>query len=442
MTIHKSRMDILATVALAVIFSLGVCGCGGTEGNGRPGKQPPLVEVETIERGDISHTLDLSAEVVAIQSIQVSATVEGPIDFFPWHEGDTVEAGEKLIEISRETYRAEKQAAEAALKVAQSKLTDLRAGTRSEEIDKARESVKEAEQNAAFEQADLGRTIQLVESGALAGEERDRVRVRHAEAQAKLATARRHLDMLKAGPTKTTTAVQEATVEEAAARLALARAKLAECIIHAPFAGTITDTFVRRGDMASARTPLLAMADLNDLVLRFAVPEAHAAAVEAGMALSFMLDAAPDETFTAEIVRVYPKLNAQMRTRTVEAELPTMNRAAANMFARVRLTLAREEDATLLPAESVNTTPSGDTFVFVVAEGKARRREVEIGIEQGKQMQAQSGVEAGERVVVAGQGALKDGRRVRLPDDSSSNGGKGSGGTPAPSSGNGKRGRS
>ncbi len=323
-----------------------------------------------------------------------------------------VGAGEKLVVIDRDTYRAEVDTARATLKVTQAKLADLRAGIRPEEIDKARQTVKEAEQNAEFEQTDLERIGKLVEIGALPGEELDRGRVRCTGAQAKLESARRHLDMLEAGPTRTEIAVQEALVEEATAKLMLAESRFEESVIQAPFAGTITRTFVRAGDIASAKAPLLDMADMDSLVLRFAVPEAHAIAVRAGMPLTVELDALPDKTFSTEVVRVYPELDPRMRTRTVEAGMPELPSAASNMFARVQLMLERAEDATLVPAEAILTDPSGGSFVFVFDEGVACRRDIEPGIEGDSMVQALEGIEAGERVVVSGQGALKDGRPV------------------------------
>jgi HlyD family secretion protein len=407
-----------ANAEMTVIFlllSLLLGACGRENGDGPREKRPPLVEAETIQVGPIVRKLDLSAEVVPVELVQLSSTVDGPIDFFPWREGDTVIAGEKLIVIDRNTYRAEVDTGRAALKVAQAKLADLRAGTRPEEIDKARQTLEEAARNADFEQMDLERIGKLVEIGAVPGEEMDKAHVRYTAAQAKLKSARRHLDMLNAGPTRTEIAVQEALVEEAAAKLVLAEARFEECILTAPFAGTITRTFVRPGDMALARTPLLEMTDMESLVLRFAVPEAHAMSVRVGMPLTFELDALAGETFSTEIVRVYPELDAQMRTRTVEAKVLELPRAASHMFARVRLMLEQADKATLVPAESIMTNPSGGHYVFVLDGTVAQRRNIEIGIEEETMVQVVRGVETGERVVVSGQSALRDGQTVRLP---------------------------
>ena len=117
-----------------------------------------------------------------------------------------------------------------------------------------------------------------------------------------------------------------------------------------------------------------------------------------------------------------------MRTRTVEAKLTEPAEIVPHMFARLRLELRRADDAVLVPAEAVLTAQTGERYVFVVNQGKAHRQVVEVGIEQKNRVQALSGLEAGQHVVVAGQAALRDGQPIRLPGQENSGSGKSSGG--------------
>jgi multidrug efflux pump subunit AcrA (membrane-fusion protein) len=361
--------------------------------------------------------LELTGETVAVESVVIAATVEGPISYCPWREGDCIEqTGQKLIEISRELYRAEVNAAEAAVEVARAKLADLQAGTRPEEIAKARESVRQLEEAAAFAKADYDRTAKLVESGSLPGEALEKSRVEHTGQQTKLAAAGRHLEMLEAGYTKTAIAVQEATVNEVAAKLDLAKARLSECIISAPFSGTITRVHVRAGDMAAVRAPLLEMADLSSLVVRIAVPEVHASAVHEGMTAQVTLDSFTGRTFATRVVRAYPELDRRMRTRTVELVLDEPAKLMPGMFARVRLVLDSVENALTIPQQAVIVTPAGGQVAYVVADGKAVQRKVKVGIEQAGRVQVLAGLEPGEKIVVTGQERLKDGMDVRVAE--------------------------
>jgi multidrug efflux pump subunit AcrA (membrane-fusion protein) len=305
--------------------------------------------------------------------------------------------------------------AEAALEVARAKLTDLKAGTRPEEIDKAQENVREAEENAAFTKIDLERIIKLVESGALPGEEHEKARVKYIAAEAKLKVAVRQLEMLKSGFTNTTIAIQEASVKEAAAKLAMAQARLNECVISAPFFGTVTKVFVRAGDMAALKTPLLELADLSSLVVRSSVPEAYASEVQLGMMGQIRLDALPEKVFKAEVTRVFPELDQRMRTRTIELSIQEKVNLVPNLFGRVKLILKLFPDAIAIPAQAVIVNPKGDSVVFVVIDGKAIQRKIKTGIEDSGRIQVLSGMKPGEQVIVSGQEKLKDGIEIRLP---------------------------
>jgi membrane fusion protein (multidrug efflux system) len=415
--LKKARIIRLAGPVLAAFsIALALAGCGsGDGGPAQPQNKAPLVQIETVATGRIQRVIDLTGEVLPIESIQISSTVEGPIGYCPWREGDRVEAGQKLIEIDREMHRAEVKASEASLAVAQAKLDDLNAGTRPEEIEKARQSVREAEQSAAYEKADFDRIAQLVETGALPGEDLEKARVKLTAAEAKMNAARQQFEMLEAGFTRTAIAVQQAAVKEAEAKLELARARLNECVMAAPFAGTVTKVFVRQGDMAAMKAPLLRMADLESLVVRCAVPEARAGAVKQGMQAEVRLDALPGMTLAAEVARVFPELDPRMRTRTIELAVKDDANLAPGMFGRVRLIVESVNDAVTVPVQAVIVTPSGAQAAFVAADGKAVQRKVQTGIEESGRMQILSGLKPGEKVVVAGQEKLKDGAEIRLP---------------------------
>lgn len=419
-----------AAVLLVIAGSLAFMPARSPNGGQGPeqSKKSPTVRVEAVRRSPICRTLEVTGEVTAVNSVVVAATVEGPIRYCPWREGDRVQKGEKLIEIDRETYRAEVQAAQAALAVASAKLDDMKAGTRPEEIAQAEQQVREGEQTLARANTEFERSKRLIGSGAVSLEDFERSQAEFKTAEAKLAAAQARLAMLRAGPTPTEIAVQEAAVGEAAAALELAKARLAECVITAPFDGTIVAVHVRPGDVATAKAPLLQITDLSSLVVRFAVPEAYATSIRPGMPLTVALDAYPGRSYRAIIVRVYPTLDPTMRTRTVEAEPADAIELVPGMFARLEIELERVEDAIVVPQEAILITPKGQKQVFILHEGKAVQRMVKTGIEQGRMVQVVEGLQPGEPVVVAGNEKLKDGMPVAVPGEA---GGKpGSGGKP------------
>lgn len=376
-------------------------------------RKPPLVEVVQAKVRDLTRDLQITGEVVATRSVVVAATKEGPITYCPWREGDRIGASEKLVEIEREIYRAETRAARAALTVARAHLADLRAGIRPEEIARAEAVVQKWQAALDEAQKTYQRQADLAEKDFTSCQSVDQASERVSVAKAELAAAEQNLRMLKAGPTATEIAVQEAVVEEAAAKVALAEAHLAECVIAAPFDAVVTAVHVRAGDLAVPRAPLVEMYAPDSLVIRFSVPERFSAGLRQGMKIEALIDAFPQQTFPGEVVRVYPALDANMRTRTAEAKLQTAPALMPHQFARITLHLDTVKNAVTVPADAVLETPEGAHIVFVLEENKAIRRKVEVGIEQDRMVQVTKGLSPGEKVVVTGNEMLKGGTSVR-----------------------------
>jgi membrane fusion protein (multidrug efflux system) len=100
------------------------------------------------------------------------------------------------------------------------------------------------------------------------------------------------------------------------------------------------------------------------------------------------------------------------RTITVKAQVPNPRRELqAGMFIEVRLATAVRPDAVVI-AEDAVLPLQGSSFVWVAADGKAVRRQVELGVRTPGFVEARSGVEAGEQVVVGGQERLAEGAPV------------------------------
>jgi len=410
-------MMTVRRVLVVAICGATVIGMIGCKDKNAPGKSKKARHVHAVaaKKERLVEFLETTGDVVAVNTVTIQATIEGPIAFCPWREGDRIEqVDQKLIEINRPLYRQEVLAAKAALAVAAAKLADLKAGARPEEIAQIKESVKQLEDCTNFAKADLDRIRSLVKSGSLPAETVEKARVSYIKCQTQFAAAKEQLAMLEAGPTKTEIAVHQATVDEAGAKQAIAQAKLDECVLKAPFVGVVTQVFVRPGDLATPRAPLLKLMDPTSLVVRAGLPESCSANIRKGTKVVVRLDAYPNKIFNAKIERVYPRLERDSRTRIIEAKIIEPVQLIPRLFARISVQGRVADDAVVVPDAAIVTTPRGDKVIYVVKEGKANMRKVTIGLEQGQSIQIIDGVQVGEMVVVAGNLNLKDGVPVQL----------------------------
>lgn len=387
-------------------------------GNASKIEKPSSVRVVTARQQVISRQIEATGDVIAANRITIRSSVEGPIAWCPWREGDAVKKGDRLVEIDRPVYREEVRMAEAALAVARARFADLKAGARAEEVAQAAEAAKELESCAAFAATDLKRVEQLVKNGALPGEALEKAQVAAVKCRTGLAGARGKLAMLKAGPTVTDLAVQQALVRESEAKLDMARARLAECVIQAPFDGVIAQVDVRPGDLAQPKAPLLTLMETASIVVRFGAPESVSHGLNGETPVSARFDALPGRTYPARIVRVYPEIDPRTRTRTVEARVENASELVPGMFARVAVVVESSEGGVVLPDRALLTRSGGDPAAFVVVDGAAERRTVKTGIENGTCIQVVEGVRSGEQVIVAGHEKIKNGAPIKAePSD-------------------------
>jgi len=401
---------LLLAGTVTSVFIAGLSGCSPKQQ--KPSLGSRVVAVKAIETR-LEEQLLTTGDVLAMNTVLLKSTVEGPIEFCPWREGDRIEkADQKLIEINRPLYNQELAGAEAARAVAQAKLDDLKAGARPEEIAQAREAMLHFADCTKFAKADLDRVNSLVESGALPAETKEKAHVDYIKCKTQLESAKEQVNMLVGGPTQTEIAVAQATVFEAVARRDLAQAKLDECLISAPFAGVITQVYVRPGDLAVPRQSLLKIMDPTSLVVRAGLPESCATYLRQGAVATVQLDAYPEKTYSAKIERIYPRLESNSRTRLVELRITDPVELMPRMFARVSLTGRIIENAVVVPSRAIVATPRGEQVLFVAQNGIAIKRQVTLGLEQGDQVQILTGVQPGEFVITSGNLNLKNGAKI------------------------------
>jgi membrane fusion protein (multidrug efflux system) len=122
--------------------------------------------------------------------------------------------------------------------------------------------------------------------------------------------------------------------------------------------------------------------------------------------------ALPDVEFGGAVDFVDPSVQLPGRTITVKAQVPNPRRELkAGMFIEARLTTDVRPDAVIVPEDAILPL-RGAAFVWVVSEGTASRRQVELGIRMPGYVEIKTGVDVGEQVVVGGLERLAEGTPV------------------------------
>ncbi len=205
----------------------------------------------------------------------------------------------------------------------------------------------------------------------------------------------------------------EATMRSNEAQLELLKVRLDRTMVRAPFGGVMGQRFVSLGDYVTTSSRLAALQTVSPQRATFQVPERYAEQIESGQSVTFRVAALPGREFTGKVDFIDPIVQLPGRTIMVKARVPNPRRELqAGMFIEARLATAVRPNAVVIPEDAV-VPLQGSNFVWVVADGKAVRREVELGVRTPGFVEVKSGVENAEQVVVGGQERLGEGAPVQ-----------------------------
>ncbi len=202
--------------------------------------------------------------------------------------------------------------------------------------------------------------------------------------------------------------------EIATQELAEAEWRFEKTLIRSPFSGRVTERMVQPGQHVrpGGRPPSAALF-APPTPLR-SLPERDVLTLDEGRAVRISLRADSRITFGGQISQISPVVDTATGTVKVTIEARSVP-AKVRPGAFVRIDVVRDQiaDAVLMPREAV-VRELQSAYVFIAEDGVAVKRSVTLGLEENDHIQAISGVAAGEQIIVAGQGGLKDGSSVKL----------------------------
>jgi membrane fusion protein (multidrug efflux system) len=157
---------------------------------------------------------------------------------------------------------------------------------------------------------------------------------------------------------------------------------------------------------------LVTLEDISALKVDFRVPEQLLAALRPGQVVEMGSDALPGRKYVATVDAIDPLVDQAGRAVLLRARLRNSDgQLRPGMFVRTRLIVSQRQNALTVPEEAL--VPVGaDQFVFRIADGKAQRVKVRVGVRRAGAVEVVEGLAAGDTVVTAGQLKLRDGVQV------------------------------
>ncbi len=332
------------------------------------------VAVAAVDRGDVTASVvnTRAGTVKACRRSGLSPAMGGQMASLPVEEGDRVKAGDILLELWNDDFKAE-------LKVAQKDAVAVRA--------RAREACVRAD----VARRDANRLSGLQERGLTSEEEVDRA---NGEADARKAACQAARDSSK---------VSEARIESAQASLDRTR-------LIAPFDGIVAEIngelgeYVTPSPVGVATLPTVDLIDASCLYISAPIDEVDASQVEEGLPAFISLDAFGDQKFPGRVRRVAPyvlEIEKQARTVEIEAEIedPEKYNLLPGYSADVEVILDTRSNVLRIPTQALLKSE----YVYVLDEsaGKLTQRQVTTGVRNWEYTEVREGLSADELVVLS-----------------------------------------
>lgn len=421
----------VSAIVVGVSLVLSACGSRAESTNANANSQPTIIDVTTTQAvvKQIPTYFEATGNLASDATTDVAPAIGGKIVEVNFDVGSYVTKGSVLLrldprdaEIRLDTAQAQLQQQQKGLgqAVAALRSAQARLGVRDGEafdIEKFSQ-VKSVRANLELAEKELVRTERLYNTGDVSKAALDQ---RRAQRDALLG----QLDEARSNAAVAIKAINSAEAQVASAKSAIvtaqtqvdqARKSLTDTAVLAPISGYISERTADLGEFISPSVPNAKIATIvrtSSLRLKIDVPEGSIGKVATGQSISLQTSAYPDRNFAGTVARILPSLNQQARTLTVEAEVPNGDGLLKpGQFATVRITQSQPENAVMIPASAVKT--EGDVNkVYVIKDGAARERLVQVGLLEGETIQVKQGLSEGEMIATNNVADLYDGVQVR-----------------------------
>lgn len=325
-----------------------------------------LTDVTQAKLSDLRQLLPLSGSLRAVNQAAVKARVAGEVREVLVREGEAVKEGQILIRMDTSEYQARVDQARGSLLAARGQL-DI--------------ATKARDNNKA-----------LLDKGFISKNAFD-----NASSQFDIARA---------------------NVESAKGALDVAQKALGDTVIRAPISGLISSRTIQPGEKVSADNRLLDVVDLRQMEMEAAVPAGDIMNVALGQEVQVKVEgmSAP---LAGKVARINPSTQSGSRSIMVYVQIDNpQGLLRVGMFGEAQLTLAKKSGVLTVPQSAIQTD-AGNTYVYVIENGKLAQRPVTIGMRgndgAGSAVEIASGLENGAQIVKTNLGTLRTGTIVKFP---------------------------
>lgn len=195
------------------------------------------------------------------------------------------------------------------------------------------------------------------------------------------------------------------------------RARLADTLINAPFAGLVVERQREAGDIAVPGSAILTLISTDVLWISAWIDETEMSKLSVDQPARIVFRSHPERSFAGKVVRLAKQADRETREFVVDVQVSELpENWAVGQRAEVFIETDRQDDVLTIPLTPLSRRDKQEG-VFVAAEGTARWKAVTLGVRGREFVEVREGLSESEIVLLVptGQSMLTDGRRVQIP---------------------------
>jgi RND family efflux transporter MFP subunit len=423
---------ILSAVFLVTLVG-SACSSGRSAGEGRDNSNsddaiaPVAITVAKTEVRNVPAYIQATGSLIADETSDIAPKVAGKVANVSVDVGDFVSQGSVIAKIDDSDARRALAGAQARVKqeIAAVRQAEARLGLEPNgrfnasvipEVRSAAAAYEQALAELRQAEANEKRYRELVETGDVPTMTYEQYRTNRDTARARVNSARQLLEaqVNTARQNNQAIASAQAGVEAARTEVATAQQALADTVVRAPFSGFISARPIAVGEFVSSADVLATLIRSNPMKIQIQVAEADVPAVVVGRGVSVQVDAYKDRNFAGTVTAINPAVDPTSRSAVVEASIENSDNALrAGMFGTARITREGGGTGIFVPKSAVHTDPATQSFrAFVIVDGVAKLRTIQLGPEEGDSYQILNGLNADETVATSNLAELYEGAKV------------------------------
>lgn len=397
------KKKVIITILVIAVLVVGLVGLR-LRGRGPEVEQEEMyvpVEVEKAVKETIGNRILLNGAIHAKDEAMVMPMMQGKVEVLHVKLGDYVEKDQILMVVDQANSLRSLEQAEKSMEMAQQDAERAEAG-----VEQGIIGVENARDQYEDAQATLKRVRSLYEAGAASLRELE---------QAELAANSRQLESAESQLRQAEIGYQQALNQVAQAEISYRQATdaLEDTVVRAPMSGVITSLNVVAGEMAGGSQPVAEIADIDSVYFQANVAENIINNMEIDDKVMIKIPASELE-ISGTVGFISQTLDAETQLYMIRVYLDNQDRQIrTGMSATAEMNLNIREGVLAVNRRAV-IERDGETYVFIVEEDRAIRKDVSLGLESDTVVEILEGLNEGASVIVKGQHYLSDGDVIRV----------------------------